>query len=278
MKDQQVSITVYMNIHKKVCNDRLDPKVILGVPGYQIMQIMADLEARPKILQGDSFQRFHVNLFEQYVMDRLDQHYITAEMCHPCSTPETCPILKHLNAMKLAFRPGWITVEQLLQSPAYSGHMFDSEVGTAAVLRSQFVIIKNALDCTLAPSEARANAAYNLIMHPGLAVQGAGNSSQPVSSSAVTSATVPRDGGNAWPFSSDLIGKHFGKVKHTNCLQCFKVGHDAFEFPVRFYSRTNQCMPGFDQAGNRLMNYWYDTAQMLGPSREVTAEWLSHAW
>jgi len=72
--------------------------------------------------------------------------------------------------MKLAFCPGWIAVERLLQSPAYSGHMFDSEAGTAAVLRSQFVIIKNALDCTLALSEARANAAYGLIMHPGMAV------------------------------------------------------------------------------------------------------------
>ena len=58
----------------------------------------------------------------------------------------------------------------------------------------------------------------------------------------------------------------------------FKVGHDAFECPVRFYSRTNQCMPGFDQAGNRLMNYWYDTAEMLGPSKEITAEWLAHTW
>jgi len=95
--------------------------------------------------------------------------------------------------------------------------MFDSEAGTAAVLRSQFVIIKKVLDCTLAPSEARANAAYGLMMHPGMAVQGAGSSSQPASCSAVTSAAVLRDGGNAWPNSSDLIGKHFGKVKHTNC-------------------------------------------------------------
>ena len=192
--------------------------------------------------------------------------------------PETCPILKGLNAMKLAFRPGWIAVERLLQSPAYSGHMFDSEAGTAAVLRSQLVIIKNALDCTLAPAEARANAAYGLITHPGMAVQGAGNLSQPASSPAVTSAAVTRDGGNAWPNSSDLIGKHFGKTKHINCRQCFKVGHDAFEWPVRFYSRTNQCKPGFDQAGNRLMNYWYVAAEMLGPSREVAAEWLAHAW
>jgi hypothetical protein len=278
MEDQQGSITVYMNILKKVCNDRLDPKVVLGMPGYKNMQIKADLEARAKILKGDSFQRFHVNLFEQYVMDKLDQHYITAEMCHPYSTPETCPVLKGLNAMKLAFRPGWIAVERLLQSPAYSGHMFDSEAGTAAVLRSQFVIIKNALDCTLAPSEARANAAYGLIMHPGMTMQGAVSSSQPASSSPMTSAAVLRDGGNSWPNSSDLIGKHFGKVKQTNCRQCFKVGHDAFECPVRFYSRTNQCMPGFDQAGNRLMNYWYDTAEMLGPSREIAAEWLAHAW
>ena len=95
--------------------------------------------------------------------------------------------------------------------------MFDSEAGTAAVLRSQCVKIKNALDSTLAPAEARANAAYGLITHPGMAVQGAGNSSQPASSPAVTSAAVTRDGGNAWPNSSDLIGKHFGKTKYTNC-------------------------------------------------------------
>jgi len=122
--------------------------------------------------------------------------------------------------MKLAFRPGWIAVEQLLQSPAYSGHMFDSEACTVAVLSSQFVIIKNALDCTLALSEARAKAAYGLIMHPVIAMQGAVSSSQPASSLAMTSAAVLRDGGNVWPNSSDLIGKHFGKVKQTNCQQC----------------------------------------------------------
>ena len=217
MEDQQGSITVYMNILKKLCNDRLDPKVVLGMSGYKNMQIKADLEAHTNILKGDSFQRLHVNLFEQYVMDKLDQHYITAEMSHPYSTPGTCPVLKGLDTMKLAFRPGWIAVERLLQSPAYSGHMFDSEAGTAAVLRSQFFIIKNAPDCTLAPSETRANAAYGLIMHPGMAMQGAASISQPASCAAVTSAAVLRDGGNAWPNSSDLIGKHFGKVKHTNC-------------------------------------------------------------
>jgi len=31
MEDQKGSITVYMNILKKVCNDRLDPKVVLGM-------------------------------------------------------------------------------------------------------------------------------------------------------------------------------------------------------------------------------------------------------
>jgi len=156
--------------------------------------------------------------------------------------------------------------------------MLDSDADTAAVLRSQFVIIKNALDCTLAPSEDRANAAYGLIMHPCMAMQSAASSSQPASCSAVTSAAVLRDGGNAWPNFSDLIGKHFGRVKHSNCQQCFKVGHDAFKCPVRFYSRTNQCMPGFDQAGNRLMYYWYDTAEMLGPSKEIAAERFTHAW
>jgi len=237
-----------MNILKKACHDRLDSKVVLGMPGYKNMQIKADLETRANFLKGDSFQRFHVNLFEQFVMDKIDQHHITAEMSSPYSTPETCPVLKGLNGMKLAFRPGWIAVQRLLQSPAYSGHMFDSETGTAAVLRSQFAIIKNALDCTLAPSEARANAAYGFIIHPGMVMQGAASSSQPASCSAVTSAAVLRDGGNTWPNSSDLIGKHFSRVKHSNCQQRFKVGHDTFECPVRFYSRTNQCMPGFDQA------------------------------
>jgi len=212
IEDQQGSITVYMNILKKVCNDRLDPKVVLGMPGYNNMKITANLEARAKILEGDSFQRFHVNLFEQYVMDKIDQHHITAEMSQSYSTPETCPVMQSINAMKLAFRPGWTAVEQLLQSPAYSGHMFDSEAGSAAVLRLQFIIIKNTLDCTLAPSEARANAVYGLIMHPGMAMQGAASSSQPASCSAMTSAAVTRDCGNAFPNSSDLIGKRFGRV------------------------------------------------------------------
>jgi len=278
LEDQQGLITVYMNILKKVCNDRLDPKVVLSMPGYKNMQIKADLEARAKILQGDSFQRFHVNLFEQYVMDKIDQDNITAEMSQSYSTQETCLVLQGLNAMKLAFRPGWIGIERLLQSPAYSGHMFDSKAGTAAVLRSQFIIIKNALDYTLAPSEARAIAAYGLIMHPGMAMQSAASSSQPDSYSAVTSAAGLRDSGNAFPNSSDLIGKHDGKLKNSNCRHFFKVGHDAFECPMRFYSTMNQCMPGFDQAGNRLMSYWYDTAEMLGPSKAIAAEWLAHAW
>ena len=74
MEDQQGLITLYMNILKKVCNDRLDPKVVLSMPDYKNMQIKANLEARVKILRGDSFQRLHVNLFEQYVMDKFDQH------------------------------------------------------------------------------------------------------------------------------------------------------------------------------------------------------------
>ena len=146
------------------------------------------------------------------------------------------------------------------------------------MLRSQFIIIKNALDCTLAPSKARANAAYGLIMHPGMAMQSAASSSQPASYSAVTSAAGLHDSGNAFPRSSDLIGKHFGKLKNSNCQHCFKVGHDAFECPMQFYSTTNQYMPSFDQAGNRLMSYWYDTAEMLGPSKAIAAEWLAHAW
>jgi hypothetical protein len=55
IEDQQGSITVYMNILKKVCNGRLEPKVGLGVPGFKIMQMEADLEARAQILKGDSF-------------------------------------------------------------------------------------------------------------------------------------------------------------------------------------------------------------------------------
>ena len=35
MEDQQGSITVYMNILKKMCNDRLDPKVVLCMPGQK---------------------------------------------------------------------------------------------------------------------------------------------------------------------------------------------------------------------------------------------------
>jgi len=50
LEDQQGSITVYMNILKKVCNDRLDPKVVRSMPGYKNMHIKADLETRVKIL------------------------------------------------------------------------------------------------------------------------------------------------------------------------------------------------------------------------------------
>jgi len=34
----------------------------------------------------------------------------------------------------------------------------------------------------------------------------------------------------------------------------------------------------FRPSCNRLMNYWYDTAEILGPSKEIAAEWLAHAW
>jgi len=34
----------------------------------------------------------------------------------------------------------------------------------------------------------------------------------------------------------------------------------------------------FDQAGNRLDGYWYDHAQVLGPSYAVAQEWLVHVW
>jgi len=156
-------------------------------------------------------------------------------------------------------------------------------------MRLQAVIIHNALDCMLAPSDQRANAAFGLIVTPSKTMYGGDSAGQPSGSavhaagSTVTQAAsgmiLPmRDSGNAFPNAADLIGSAFGRMKLSNCRGCQKPGHDMFECPTKFYQRTTQCMPGFDRAGNRLNGYWYDHAQVLGPSQAVAQEWLAHVW
>jgi len=171
----------------------------------------------------------------------------------------------------------------MLRSPAYSGCLYGSEVDGSTVMRLQAVIIHNALDCMLAPSDQRANAAFGLIVTPSTTMYG-GDSAGQLPGSAVHAAgsTVTqaasgmilpmRDSGNTFPNAVDLIGSAFGRMKLSNCRGCQKPGHDMFECPTNFFRRTGQCMPGFDRAGNRLNGYWYDHAQVLGPSQAVAQE------
>jgi len=252
------------------------------------MQRKADTDARASILRGDIFQRFQISAFEDYVISKIDQHFITAQMFDPSATATTCPVLIGLNTMKLDFRLGWNACERMLQSPAYSGCLYGSEVDGSTVMRLQAVIIHNALDCTLAPSDQRANAAFGLTVTPSKAMYGGDSAGQlPGNVAYATGSNVQaasglnhpmRDSGNSFPDAADLIGSAFGRQKISNCRCCQKPGHDIFECPTNFFRRTGQCMPGFDRAGNRLNGYWYDHAQVLGPSKTVAQEWLAHVW
>ena len=278
-----------METLRRVCNDPLDSRVVIGVPGLKDMQRKADMDARASILRGDSFQRFQMSAFEDYVISKIDQHLVTTQMYDPSATTVTCPVLIGLNTMKLDFRLVWIACERMLRSPAYSGCLYGSEVDNSTVMRLQTVIIHNALDCVLAPSDQRANAAFALIVTPSKTMYG-GDSARQHSGSAVHTAgslvtqaasamTLPiRESGNVFPNAADLIGSAFGRIKISNCRGCQNPGHDVFECPTKFYQHTNQCMLRFDQAGNRLDGYWYDHAQVLGPSYAVAQEWLVHVW
>jgi hypothetical protein len=286
--DQKGPIGPYVETLRRVCNDPLDSRVAIGVPGLKDMQRKADTDARASILRGDTFQRFQMSAFEDYVISKIDQHFITAQMYDPSATATTCPVLIGLNTMKLDFRLGWNACERMLQSPAYSGCLYGSEVDGATVMRLQAVIIHNALDCTLAPSDQRANAAFGLIVTPSKAMYGGDSPGHPGSAGHAVGSTVTqaasglylpsRESGNAFPNAADLIGSAFGRPKNSNCRSCQKPGHDMFECPTNFFRRTGQCMPGFDRAGNRLNGYWYDHAQVLGPSQTVAQEWLAHVW
>jgi len=230
-----------------------------------------------------------MSAFEGYVISKIDQHFITAQMFDPSATPTTCPVLIGLNTMKLDFRLGWNACERMLRSPAYSGCLYGSEVDGSTVMRLQVVIIQNALDCTLAPSDQRANAAFGLIVTPSKAMYGGDSTGQFPGNAAHTAGSTftqaasglllpPRDGGNSFPNAADLIGSAFGRHKISNCRSCQKTGHDLFECPTNFFRRTGHCMPDFDRAGNRLTGYWHDHAQVLGPSQTVAQEWLAHVW
>jgi len=85
--DQKGLIGPYIETLRRVCNDPLDSRVAIGVPGLKDMQT----DARASILRGDSFQRFQMNAFEDYVIRKIDQHFITAQMYDPSATPTTCP-------------------------------------------------------------------------------------------------------------------------------------------------------------------------------------------
>jgi len=257
--DQKGPIGPYVETLRRVCNDPLDSRVAIGVPGLKDMQRKADTDARASILRGDTFQRFQMSAFEDYVISKIDQHFITAQMYDPSATATTFSVLIGLNTMKLDFRLGWNACETMLRSPAYSGCLFDS----STVMRLQAVIIHNALDCMLAPSDQRANAAFGLIVTPSKTMYGEDSAGQPSGSavhaagSSVTQAASGMiismgDSGNAFPNAADLIGSAFGRMKLSNCQGCQNPGHDMFECPTKFFQRTGQCMPGFDRAGNRL--------------------------
>ena len=156
-------------------------------------------------------------------------------------------------------------------------------------MRLQAVIIDNALDCTLAPSDQRANAAFGLIVTPSKAMYGGDSAGKlPGSAAYAAGSTVTqaasglnlpmRDSGNSFSNAADLIGSAFGRMRLSNCRGCQKPGHDLFECPTNCFRRTGQCMPDFDWAGNRLNGYWYNHAQVLGPSQAVAQEWLAHVW
>ena len=142
--DQQGRIGPCIGTLRRVCNDPLDSRVAIGVPGLKEMQRKADTDARASILRGDSFQRFQMNAFEDYVISKIDQHFITAQMYDPSATPTTCPVLIGLNTMKLDFRLGWNACERMLRSPAYSGSLYGSEVDNSAVVRLQVIITQRA--------------------------------------------------------------------------------------------------------------------------------------
>ena len=227
--------------------------------------------------------------FEDSVISKIDQHYITAQMYDPSATAVTCPVLIGLNTMKLDFRLGWIACERTLRSLAYSGCLYGSEVDNTTGMRLQAIIIHNVLDCMLAPSDQRANAAFGLIVTPSKTMYGGDSAGQPSGSAVQTvggsdtqaASAVPlpmRESWNAFPNAADLIGSAFGKVKTSNCQHCQNPRHDMFECPAKFYQRTTQCMPGFDRTGNHLNGYWYDHAQVLGPSQAVVQEWMAHSW
>ena len=142
--DQKGPIGPYIQTLRRVCNDPLDSRVTIGVPGLKEMQRKADTDERASILRGDSFQRFQMNAFEDYFISKIDQHFITAQMYDPSATPTTCPVLIGLNTMKLDFRLGWNACERMLRSPAYSGSLYGSEVDNSAVVRLQVIITQRA--------------------------------------------------------------------------------------------------------------------------------------
>jgi len=112
--DQKGLIGPYVETLRRVCNHPLNSRVSIGVPGLKDMQRKADMDARASILRGDTFQRFQMSAFEDYVINKIDQHFITAQMYDPSATITTYPVLIGLNTMKLDFRLVWNACERML--------------------------------------------------------------------------------------------------------------------------------------------------------------------
>jgi len=95
-------------------------------------------------------------------------------------------------------------------------------------MRLQAVIIHNALDCMLAPSDQHANAVFGLMLTPSKTMYGGDSAGQlPGSADHATGSTVTqaasgmvlpmRDSGKVFPNAEDLIGSAFGRMKLSNC-------------------------------------------------------------
>ena len=151
--DQKGLISPYVETLQRVYNNPLDNRVDIGVPGLKDMQRKADTDARASILRGDTFQRFQMSTFEDYVISKIKHHFITVQMYDPSETVTTCPVLIGLNTMNLDFLLDWNACERILRSLAYSGCLYGSDLDGSTIMRLRVVTIHNALDCMLTQSD-----------------------------------------------------------------------------------------------------------------------------
>jgi len=217
-------------------------------------------------------------------------------------SPAACPVVAGYTQNGTRLLLAWKELRVLLSSPMFTGLPQGAPVPEVKVTIALTHVVKTAIGEQLSAAGMRTHVGAGFAApqpDETIGTDGCGHEYYPssympgqiqprmlptsVSQSQMPAGTpvgmsrVPRKVGESFPTSTLHISP-FGFAKIGMCNHCRVAGHEYFECPLKFHAQWGIAMPGFDQLGNRLPNYWHLNNEKYGPSQEVAAAWCVHTW